>query len=152
MIRKALIICDKIAAKIKNIYRNQRYEQKKKRKRRNQRNLITIILAFALCVIAIALYCIACGSLDDGTIWGDVTVNGVQIGGLKREEASLAVHSSYGKEYHNAALKVELGGKEYRMEVFPALAFNVSEVVSKAYDPGHGPWILRGFDWLATKK
>lgn len=126
--------------------RKQRRNQKRK-----QKKLITLILTTGLCFIAGTLYCFACSALDDPTVWGDVTVNGVPIGGLTREEASLAVHAQYGDEYQKAALKVELAGKEYQVDVFPALGFKASEAVSKAYDPGHRLWILRGFDWLATE-
>lgn len=48
-------------------------------------------------------------------------------------------------------LKVDLAGQEYEMNVFSALGFKTADVVSKAYNPGHGLWIARGFDWLVMK-
>lgn len=131
--------------------RNQKNSRRKNNIRKTNRKWIPISIIVGICIIGIIQYCFACRELDDRTVWGDVTVNGVPIGGLTREKASLAVHSQYGKEYQNAALKVELAGKEYQMEVFPALGFKASDIVSKAYKPGHGLWILRGFDSFVTK-
>lgn len=124
-------------------------QKRKKRRSRKQRNLITLCLCLSLFLILLIPYCIACSSLDDPAIWGQVTVNGISVGGSTKKEAALALHSQFARDFHDSALTIALGGKEYHVNIFSALGFKTTDTISAIYKPGHRLWILRGFDWLS---
>ncbi len=118
-------------------------KQKKKRK-------ITKIVIAIVCVIGAlaAAYLILCQVVKNDAIWENVTINGVSIEGLSKDEASEAVYQKMTEDYADASVTITLDGSEYVIELLPFLEIDVTDEIEQAYVTGHGEWYTVGFDWL----
>ncbi len=107
---------------------------------------ITIVLS--LLAIVAALYCLACGELEDDKIWRNVRINNVSVKGMTKEEAAEALNEGFHETYENCALSVSFEDKNYNVNIYPTLGFDASEEIDKAYELGHDRWYLRGVEWV----
>ncbi|MDD3279751.1 MAG: VanW family protein [Lachnospiraceae bacterium] len=112
------------------------------------------ILTIVICSIAgvlsclCLLYCLLCKGLEDTKIWKAVTVNGVSIQNMTKDEANATLEKSFQEKYTDTQIPIKLGDQTYSVNVYPMLGFDAVKVVDDAYQLGHGIWYQRGFDWL----
>ncbi len=105
----------------------------------------------AAAVLLIIGYCVLCNTVQDDTIWGNTTVNGVALKGMTVAEAEEAVRSQFETDYQDASVTVVLGDQEYSIAVYDLLAMDPAEEVQEAYKTGHGAWFARGAEWIRCK-
>lgn len=92
-----------------------------------------------------------CSSLEDTVIWSDVSINGISLKGLSKEEAGNALQAQFEESYQDAAFTIHIEGQTFEAETFPVLSLHAEKEIDEAYLAGHGEWYLRGRDWLALK-
>ena len=105
----------------------------------------------AAAVLLIIGYCVLCHNVENETIWGNTTINGVAMKGLTLEEADQAVREQFETEYQDAAVTVALGDQEYSIPVYDVLTMDPSEEIQEAYKLGHGAWFARGAEWIRSQ-
>lgn len=71
--------------------------------------------------------------------------------GLTKKEAQDALIKDFQKRYKDAALTVNLQGKEYSVNVSSVLGFDSSKELKNAYELGHRGFLLRGIDFILSK-
>lgn len=111
---------------------------------RQMRN--SLIKAAIVILILAGAYSLWCHLLSDDVIWKNITVNGISLQGMKKQEAVDALRNDFEAQYKDSAMTVRLNGKSYRVSVFPLLDLKAEQIVESAYALGHGPWYRRGTD------
>ncbi len=114
------------------------------------RKRIAIIIGAVAFVLA-AAYVVLCAAVRDQVIWKEVSINGVSLKGLTRDEAAQAVREKFEADYGDARVTVVLDGQEFQMEIFSVLGLDAGEEISRAYRLGHGSWFSCGAQWLKNK-
>lgn len=109
-----------------------------------------LVLILVLVIIGglIAVYLILCAAVQNESIWGDVTINGVQIGEMTEDEAAAAVQKQFEEDYADAVITVALDGQEYQIAVLPLLEIDATPEIETAYEYGHVAWLASGMEWL----
>lgn len=105
--------------------------------------LIRILLIVAA---VIAAYCLWCHFLSDDVIWKKITVNGIPLQGMTKEEAVTALTEDFEKNYEDTSITIHLNGKSYPLSIYPVLTLDARSLVNSVYELGHGPWYTRGID------
>ena len=120
---------------------DQEYKKKK-------RLLITIIIIAAAGAL-FAAYLILCQMVvQNDSILGNTSINGVALKGLTYDEAKEAVQQKFEEDYSDAALTISLDGNEFKMPVYQLLEMDAAEEIDNAYAVGHGPWLASGIEWI----
>ena len=123
----------------------------KRTKGKNKKRLI-ILLIVGIVVVLAAAYLILCQAVQSNTsIWKKVSVNGVELKGMTKEEAEKAIQQKFQEDYQDASLCVVLDDQEYEIPVYSMLSMDASKAIDDAYAPGHGSWAARGLDWITTR-
>lgn len=88
-----------------------------------------------------------CVSLEDEVIWSPCVINGTALEGMTEEEANTAIAEQFQEDYEDAVMTITIADKEFDAEIFPLLGLDASEIITEAYQLGHGKWYTRGLDW-----
>ena len=122
-----------------NTYHETDYAPKKKKKKGRAAALITLCIA-ALALVAasvVGVWYFVLGGTDDGLIVSNVTVAGMNLGGMTKEQASVAIHRATDLTYTSENMVIEL--PDCTMEFTPAESgaqLDVDAVVEAAYSYG----------------
>lgn len=137
--------------------RQQPRTQRNKKKKRAGRSGLVLGAAVMLFVV---VYCILCGVAGSGdTLRKGTSVNGVEIGGLTRDEAVAALEEGLagvtaveGVDYAAVEVVPEVEGVQpYTVDLSAALGYDAERAVDQAYAYDHGGFFLgRGIRYLAT--
>lgn len=120
--------------------------------KKTKRLMIALSSLIGLMTCLVLVYCLCCKGLEDEKIWQNISVNGINIQNMTKEEAATALTQGFQNDYTNAAVTVTLEDQSYPMNIFSVLGFDASAVIDQAYQLGHGEWYQRGFDWLRKQK
>ena len=115
----------------------------------NSKKLIIIILSIVGALVV--AYLILCQAVQSDSIWTNASVNGVVLKDMTYEEAETAVNNKFAEDYGDAAVTVELDGKQFKISVYHLLDFDASSEIDKIYKIGHSSWIESGLQWLELK-
>ena len=109
------------------------------------RKSLTIISAV---IILLIVYVTLCFAKSDNVVWESTAINGVLIEGMTKEEAESAVEEAFAKDVAEASLSVLIGEETYAVPLDGTLSIDAKDAVEEAYAVGHGPWFLRGLEWI----
>ncbi|MCD7733674.1 MAG: VanW family protein [Clostridiales bacterium] len=114
-----------------------------------------LILIFLLIALVFAVYLYLCMQVDQDTIIGDVTIQGVDVQGMTREEAASAVDEALANVYQGQTVDILLAGETYSVTVWSGeqnlLTWDYSDALDEAMEPGHGDFLTRGWEWLQVE-
>lgn len=114
-----------------------------------------LILIFLLIALVFAVYLYLCMQVDQDTIIGDVTIQGVDVQGMTREEAASAVDEVLANVYQGQTVDILLAGETYSVTVWDGeqnlLTWDYSDALDEAMEPGHGDFLTRGWEWLQVE-
>lgn len=105
-----------------------------------------LIKALIFVFILIGAYGLWCHFLTDNVIWKKVTVNGIAIQGMTKEEAIEVLTTEFQDTYQDTQMTILLNGKTFKLDMYPVLSLDVEEVVDDAYALGHGSFWTHGTD------
>lgn len=111
---------------------------------RQMRN--SLIKAAIVILFLAGAYSLWCHLLSNDVIWKNITVNGISLQGMKKQEAVDALRDDFEAKYKDSCMTVRLNGETYQVSVFPLLDLDAEQIVESAYALGHGPWYKRGTD------
>lgn len=117
--------------------------------KRSTKILIAVGIAAAL---IISIYSYLCYLGTSTVIQEHLSINGVNVEGMTKDQASAAIQNKFVSDYSNSRYIVTIKGKEYRIDTFSALSLDASSEVSDAYRLGHGAWITRGADYVKSEQ
>ncbi|MCD8018450.1 MAG: VanW family protein [Clostridiales bacterium] len=120
-------------------------------RRRRQRKKNGIILIVAILAVLCVGYLIACTTVKDGTIVRNVTVNGVDVGGLTEEEAAGKIQEQFEADYTDTVLNISAIQVTYQVRVFSCLAMDSQAAATEAMEYGHGSFLIRGLAVLKAE-
>lgn len=132
---------------------NGRKTQEKRISVNRKRKLELRMKAFGWLLTAffvVIFYAIICACIGNRCLFDNTTVNGVDVGGKKTDEASLFVDRQLRTDYSDAGVKVRLEDTEYMMDVSGALDFNSIKALQEIQDKSHSFW-RRGYGFLESK-
>ncbi len=118
------------------------------------------IAVVAVIVLLAAAYCALCGVVSTGsTLRSGTSVNGIDIGGMTRDEAAEALQMALsgvtaveGVDYSTLELDPNMEGVgTYTIDLSASLGYDTDAVVEEAYAYDRGGFFLtRGLRWLST--
>lgn len=126
---------------IERAYRSassRRKNKKKSKKAAGGGNIVVICLVILVIAALILVGCFAFGGNDDGLILENVSVAGVNVGGMTKDAAVDAVNAATGETYTRMDMIVQAMG--YEAVITPEISgakLNTKKAVEKAYDFGH---------------
>lgn len=119
-----------------------------------------LILIAVLCAVLLALYCALCAFGGSGdTLRDGTTVNGINIGGMTKEQAVSALTeqlagttSVEGTDYSAIDVVPDIpDAQTYTVDLSGCLSFDVTDTVEQAWAHDHGGMFLsRGIRFLTT--
>ncbi len=142
---------------VKQTHHSRCAARPQKGKKRRSRAPILIVV---LCAVLLALYCVLCvlgGSGD--TLRSGTTVNGIDIGGMTKEQAVSALTeqlagttSVEGTDYSTIDVVPDMpDAQTYTVDLSGCLSFDVNDTVEQAWAHDHGGMFLsRGIRFLTS--
>lgn len=128
-------------------------------KQEKKRSRAPILIA-VLCAVLLALYCALCAFGGSGdTLRDGTTVNGINIGGMTKEQAVSALTeqlagttSGEGTDYSAIDVVPDIpDAQTYTVDLSGCLSFDVTDTVEQAWAHDHGGMFLsRGIRFLTT--
>ena len=128
-------------------------------KQEKKRSRAPILIA-VLCAVLLALYCALCAFGGSGdTLRDGTTVNGINIGGMTKEQAVSALTeqlagttSVEGTDYSAIDVVPDIpDAQTYTVDLSSCLSFDVTDTVEQAWAHDHGGMVLsRGIRFLTT--
>ncbi|MCD8368429.1 MAG: VanW family protein [Clostridiales bacterium] len=122
----------------------ERISEEMQKERKGRRSARIGIIAGAAVVVLAAGYLACCGVVDQDTVLGHATVNGVDLQGMTYDQALEAVEAVSQEEYDGVVLTVEAVGETYQVDLDGVLTLDVEDTVDKAFAKGHGSFLTRG--------
>ncbi len=114
-----------------------------------------LILIFLLVALVFAVYLYLCMQVEQDEIIGDVTIQGVDVQGMTREEATAAVDAALADAYQGRTVDILLEGETYSVTVWSGeqnlLTWDYSDALDEAMVLGHGDFLTRGWEWLQVE-
>ena len=115
-----------------------------------QRHRTGSVVAAAVVALLLVIYLILCGVVSRGVMVPRTTINGQDVSGMTKEEASQVVERIFVDDYSELKLPIAVGDKEYPVDLSGILDLDVAGSVQEAYHFGHGLFFLRGGQWIAA--
>ncbi|MCD8384882.1 MAG: VanW family protein [Clostridiales bacterium] len=114
-----------------------------------------LILIFLLVALVFAVYLYLCMQVEQDEIIGDVTIQGVDVQGMTRDEATAAVDAALADAYQGRTVDILLEGETYSVTVWSGeqnlLTWDYSDALDEAMVLGHGDFLTRGWEWLQVQ-
>lgn len=126
--------------------RSGRRASEQRRKRQHQYRVISWILTAVFVVIFYALICACVGNRK---LYKKTTINGLDVGGMKSEEAAKSINDQFRHDYSSVGIQVKLDDKTYTLDVSAALDMDSEKSVQKIQDDSHSFW-RRGYGLLES--
>lgn len=125
----------------------KRISREQRRRKQRQYRIMSWILTG---IFVIIFYAVICAGIGNRRLFSRTSINGVDVGGMKNDEAAHAVDEQFRAKYGKAGVEVSLDGKTYEVDVSHALNYSSKDEIRDIQDKTHSFW-LRGYRFLVSK-
>ncbi len=133
---------------------NDRQRSQKKRisreQRRGKQQQYKIISWILTGIFVIIFYAVICAGIGNRRLFSRTSINGLDVGGMKNDEAARAIDEQFRTKYGKAGVAVNLDGETYTVDVSHALNYSSKNEIGDIQDKTHSFW-LRGYRFLVSK-
>lgn len=124
-----------------------RISREQRRRKQQQYKIMSWILTG---IFVIIFYAVICASIGNRRLFSRTSINGLDVGGMKNDEAARAVDEQFRTKYGKADVVVNLDGETYTVDVSHALNYSSKNEIRDIQDKTHSFW-LRGYRFLVSK-
>lgn len=125
----------------------KRISREQRRRKQQQYKIISWILTG---IFVIIFYAVICAGIGNRRLFSRTSINGLDVGGMKNDEAARAVDEQFRTKYGKAGVAVNLDGETYTVDVSHALNYSSKNEIRDIQDKTHSFW-LRGYRFLVSK-
>lgn len=100
-------------------------------------------------VFVVLFYALICACVGDRSLYGKTSINGIDVGGMKIDEAAGLVGRQLEKDYGAAEIKVSLDDRVYTLKVSEILEYSAESPVGDIQHRTHRFW-RRGYGLLES--
>ncbi|MDD6405574.1 MAG: VanW family protein [Clostridiales bacterium] len=125
----------------------KRISREQRRRKQQQYKIISWILTG---IFVIIFYAVICAGIGNRRLFSRTSINGLDVGGMKNDEAARAVDEQFRTKYGKADVAVNLDGETYTVDVSHALNYSSKNEIRDIQDKTHSFW-LRGYRFLVSK-
>lgn len=101
-------------------------------------------------IFVIIFYAVICAGIGNRRLFSRTSINGLDVGGMKNDEAARAIDEQFRTKYGKAGVAVNLDGETYTVDVSHALNYSSKNEIRDIQDKTHSFW-LRGYRFLVSK-
>lgn len=124
-----------------------RISREQRRRKQQQYKTMSWILTG---IFVIIFYAVICAGIGNRRLFSRTSINGLDVGGMKNDEAARAVDEQFRTKYGKADVAVNLDGETYTVDVSHALNYSSKNEIRDIQDKTHSFW-LRGYRFLVSK-
>ena len=124
-----------------------RISREQRRRKQQQYKTMSWILTG---IFVIIFYAVICAGIGNRRLFSRTSINGLDVGGMKNDEAARAVDEQFRTKYGKADVAVNLDGETYTVDVSHALNYSSKNGIRDIQDKTHSFW-LRGYRFLVSK-
>lgn len=124
-----------------------RISREQRRRKQQQYKTMSWILTG---IFVIIFYAVICAGIGNRRLFSRTSINGLDVGGMKNDEAARAVDEQFRTKYGKADVAVNLDGETYMVDVSHALNYSSKNEIRDIQDKTHSFW-LRGYRFLVSK-
>lgn len=125
----------------------KRISREQRRRKQQQYKIMSWILTG---IFVIIFYAVICAGIGNRRLFSRTSINGLDVGGMKNDEAARAVDEQFRTKYGKAGVAVKLDGETYTVDVSHALNYSSKNEIRDIQDKTHSFW-LRGYRFLVSK-
>lgn len=125
----------------------KRISREQRRRKQQQYKIISWILTG---IFVIIFYAVICAGIGNRRLFSRTSINGLDVGGMKNDEAARAIDEQFRTKYGKAGVAVNLDGETYTVDVSHALNYSSKNEIRDIQDKTHSFW-LRGYRFLVSK-
>lgn len=125
----------------------KRISREQRRRKQQQYKIISWILTG---IFVIIFYAVICAGIGNRRLFSRTSINGLDVGGMKNDEAARAIDEQFRTKYGKAGVAVNLDGETYTVDVSHALNYSSKNEIGDIQDKTHSFW-LRGYRFLVSK-
>ena len=125
----------------------KRISREQRRRKQQQYKIMSWILTG---IFVIIFYAVICAGIGNRRLFSRTSINGLDVGGMKNDEAARAVDEQFRTKYGKAGVAVNLDGETYTVDVSHALNYSSKNEIRDIQDKTHSFW-LRGYRFLVSK-
>lgn len=125
----------------------KRISREQRRRKQQQYKIMSWILTG---IFVIIFYAVICAGIGNRQLFSRTSINGLDVGGMKNDEAARAVDEQFRTKYGKAGVAVNLDGETYTVDVSHALNYSSKNEIRDIQDKTHSFW-LRGYRFLVSK-
>lgn len=124
-----------------------RISREQRRRKQQQYKTMSWILTG---IFVIIFYAVICAGIGNRRLFSRTSINGLDVGGMKNDEAARAIDEQFRTKYGKAGVAVNLDGETYTVDVSHALNYSSKNEIGDIQDKTHSFW-LRGYRFLVSK-
>lgn len=124
-----------------------RISREQRRRKQQQYKTMSWILTG---IFVIIFYAVICAGIGNRRLFSRTSINGLDVGGMKNDEAARAIDEQFRTKYGKAGVAVNLDGETYTVDVSHALNYSSKNGIRDIQDKTHSFW-LRGYRFLVSK-
>lgn len=124
-----------------------RISREQRRRKQQQYKTMSWILTG---IFVIIFYAVICAGIGNRRLFFRTSINGLDVGGMKNDEAARAIDEQFRTKYGKAGVAVNLDGETYTVDVSHALNYSSKNEIRDIQDKTHSFW-LRGYRFLVSK-